>query len=180
MLNCIVFCRHGETESNVGGWLAGSLDVSLTDRGWAQATAAAAALAAQGSPVSAIYASPQRRALETAGVIGAALGLAVTAVPGLEERRWGDLEGGAVPVDLMREEVPGGESLSAFQARVAAALDRLPVPPDGRPPLVVAHAGTWSALCRWMGIDPDTLWPPNATPVTLTSACCADEAGIVG
>ena len=168
MLSCVVFCRHGETESNVGGWLAGSLDVSLTERGREQARAAAAALAAQGNPVSAIYASPQRRALETAGVIGAALGLAVTTVPGLEERRWGALEGGAVPADLLREEVPGGESLSVFQARVATALDGLPVPADGRPPLVVAHAGTWHALCLWMGVDADTLWPPNAVPVTLT------------
>ncbi len=168
MLNRLVFCRHGETESNVGGWLAGSRDVALTDRGRAQAQAAAAALAAQGNPVAAIHASPQRRALETAGIIGEALGLAVTAVPGLEERRWGDLEGGAVPADLLREEVPGGESLSAFQSRVVTALAGLPVPADGRPPLVVAHAGTWYALCRWMGIDPDTLWPPNATPVTLT------------
>lgn len=168
MLNRLVFCRHGETESNVGGWLAGSRDVSLTDRGRAQAHGAAAALAAQGNPVAAIYASPQRRALETAGIIGSALGLAVTTVPGLEERRWGDLEGGAVPADLLREEVPGGESLSAFQTRVAAALGGLPVPADGRPPLVVAHAGTWHALCRWMGIAADTLWPPNAMPVTLT------------
>lgn len=168
MLNRLVFCRHGETESNVGGWLAGSRDVALTDRGRAQAQAAAAALAAQGNPVAAIHASPQRRALETAGIIGEALGLAVTAVPGLEERRWGALEGGAVPADLLREEVPGGESLSAFQSRVVTALAGLPVPADGRPPLVVAHAGTWYALCRWMGIDPDTLWPPNATPVTLT------------
>ncbi|ALJ38455.1 histidine phosphatase family protein [Azospirillum brasilense] len=168
MLNRLVFCRHGETESNVGGWLAGSRDVSLTERGRAQARAAAAALAAQGSPVVAIYSSPQRRARETANVIGAALGLPVAVVPGLEERRWGDLEGGAVPGDLLREEVPGGESLTAFQARVTAALSGLPIPADGRPPLIVAHAGTWHALCRWMGVDPDTLWPPNATPVMLT------------
>ncbi|AWJ94836.1 histidine phosphatase family protein (plasmid) [Azospirillum baldaniorum] len=167
-LDRVVFCRHGETESNLGGWLAGSRDVSLTDRGRAQAHAAAAALTAQGSPVAAIYSSPQRRALETAGIIGAALGLPVAVVPGLEERRWGDLEGGAVPGDLLREEVPGGESLAAFQARVTAALSGLPIPADGQSPLIVAHAGTWHALCRWMGVDPDTLWPPNATPVTLT------------
>lgn len=80
MLNRLVFCRHGETESNVGGWLAGSRDVSLTERGRAQARAAAAALAAQGSPVVAIYSSPQRRARETANVIGAALGLPVAVV----------------------------------------------------------------------------------------------------
>ena len=166
-LDRIVFCRHGETESNVGGWLAGSRDVALTDRGRAQASAAAAALLAQGPAIAAICSSPQRRALETAGIIGRALGLAVTAVPGLEERRWGALEGGAVPADLLREEVPEGESLSAFQARVAAALDGLAAPADGRPLLVVAHAGTWHALCCWMGIVPDTLWPPNAMPVTL-------------
>lgn len=168
MLTSVIFCRHGETESNLGGWLAGSWDVSLTERGRAQAREAAASLLAGGQPVAAIHSSPQRRALETAAILAQALGLPVIPVAGLEERRWGDLEGGAIPADLLREEVPNGESLTGFRARVTAALDGLPVPRDGRPPLIVAHAGTWPVLCRWMGVDSALLWPPNASPVTLT------------
>lgn len=167
MLNGVIFCRHGETESNLGGWLAGSRDVSLTGRGRAQARDAAAALLAEGRSVPVVYSSPQRRALETAAILADALKAPVLPVAGLEERRWGDLEGGAIPADLLREEVPNGESLTGFRARVTAALDGLPVPADGRPPLIVAHAGTWPVLCRWMGLQSDMLWPPNASPVFL-------------
>ncbi|CAO3356626.1 histidine phosphatase family protein [Azospirillum melinis] len=173
MLRSVIFCRHGETESNLGGWLAGSKDVALTERGRAQAREAAASLRAasllaSGQPVTAVHSSPQRRALETAGILAEALGVPVIPVAGLEERRWGDLEGGAIPADLLREEVPNGESLTGFRARVTAALDGLPVPGDGGPLLIVAHAGTWPVLCRWMGVESDLLWPPNASPVTLT------------
>lgn len=168
MLNTVIFCRHGETESNLGGWLAGSRDVSLTDRGRAQAQEATAALVAGRQQVAAVYSSPQRRALETAAILAEALALPVVPVAGLEERRWGDLEGGAIPADLLREEVPNGESLSAFGARVTAALDGLPASADGRPALIVAHAGTWPVLCRWLGVESALLWPPNASPVTLT------------
>ncbi|CAO3454179.1 histidine phosphatase family protein [Azospirillum largimobile] len=168
MLTAVIFCRHGETESNLGGWLAGSRDVSLTERGRAQAWEAAAALAAGRQQVPVVYSSPQRRALETAAILAEALAVPVVPVPGLEERRWGDLEGGAIPADLLREEVPNGESLTVFGARVTAALDGLPVPAVGRPPLIVAHAGTWPVLCRWLGVESALLWPPNASPVTLT------------
>ncbi|MGF7178183.1 histidine phosphatase family protein [Azospirillum doebereinerae] len=168
MLSVVIFCRHGETESNLGGWLAGSRDVSLTDRGRAQAREAAATLVAEGRSVSTIYSSPQRRALETAGILAEALAVPVVPVTGLEERRWGDLEGGAIPADLLREEVPNGESLTAFRARVTTALDGLPASGDGGASLIVAHAGTWPVLCRWMGVESALLWPPNASPVTLT------------
>ncbi|WP_052710158.1 histidine phosphatase family protein [Azospirillum thiophilum] len=181
MLSAVIFCRHGETESNLGGWLAGSRDVSLTARGRVQAREAAATLVAEGRQagrqagwaVPVIYSSPQRRALETAGILAGALGVPVVPVAGLEERRWGDLEGGAIPADLLREEVPNGESLTGFRARVTAALDGLPAPTDGGPPMIVAHAGTWPVLCRWMGVDSALLWPPNASPVVLTREVAA-------
>ena len=119
--------------------------------------------------------------METAAIIKQAVGAPVVPVQGLEERRWGALEGGAIPADLFRDEVPGGESLGAFQARVFAALDGLPMPEDGCPPLIVAHAGTWHALCHWMGLVPPTLWPPNAAPTLLTrgnTARAADRLSI--
>ena len=175
MLSAVIFCRHGETESNIGGWLAGSRDVSLTERGRAQARDAAAALLAEGCAVPVVYSSPQRRALETAAILADALNAPVMPVPGLEERRWGDLEGGAIPADLLREQVPNGESLTGFHARVTAALDGLPVPGGGPPPRRVGGGGTWPVLCRWMGRHSKMLWPPNASPVHLTR-----QTGMVG
>ena len=176
MLNAVLFCRHGETESNRGGWLAGSRDVALTARGRDQAEAAGRTLAAAGAPVPALYTSPQRRARETAAIIAGRLGCPVTVVPGLEERNWGELEGHALPHDLLRPEVPGGESLADFHARVAAAFATLPSPAGGGPPLLVAHAGTWQALCRCLGLDPGHALPPNATPVLLERRAAGDHA----
>jgi broad specificity phosphatase PhoE len=164
-LEQLIFCRHGETESNAGGWLAGWLDGELTARGWAQAAQAAERL--RGERVAAIYASPLRRARETAEVIAATLGLPVVTVDGLQERHWGELEGGAFPGDLTRQKVPGGESLTAFEARVVAALRRIPVPePQAGLPLIVAHAGTGYALQKHFGLEAGYLID-NAVPIRL-------------
>ncbi|WP_142846802.1 histidine phosphatase family protein [Telmatospirillum sp. J64-1] len=158
-LASILFCRHGQTVSNLGGWLAGSLDVPMTEAGRAEARAAG-----QACPVrpTTIYASPLQRAMETAEIISSIAGGRIVPVPGLAERHWGELEGQALPKDILRDSVPGGESLSAFTARVAAAMDGLPPAEDGLPPLVVAHAGTWHALRQWFGYPAaEGLLPPN-------------------
>ena len=165
----LIFCRHGETESNVGGWLAGSIDFELTPRGRAQAAAAARRL--RDMAVAGIYASPLRRAQETAAIIAAELGLPVVTVDGLRERCWGELEGGAFPSDLARPEVPGGESLAEFEARVAQALQGIPQPPAEQGlPLIVAHAGTAYAICRYFGLPAAATAVPNAEPVRLAAA----------
>src|SRR5215213_6896136 len=85
------YLRHGETEANAAGTIAGSLDVELTPLGREQARLAARALA--GAPITAIYASPLRRARETAQPIAEALQLPVTILDEIAERNWGDLEG---------------------------------------------------------------------------------------
>lgn len=54
------FLRHGQTESNVRGTIAGSLNIPLTERGHAEARAAVVAL--ERHDVTAIYSSALRRA----------------------------------------------------------------------------------------------------------------------
>src|ERR1044071_989182 len=85
------YLRHGETESNAAGTIAGSLDVELTPLGRDQARVAAKALA--GAPITAIYASPLRRARDTAQPVAEALQLPVTILEEIAERNWGELEG---------------------------------------------------------------------------------------
>jgi probable phosphoglycerate mutase len=77
--------RHGESGGNAGS--DGSDDPALTERGRAQARLAARALA--GEAIAALYASPLRRAIETATEAGAALGLEINLWPDLAET-WGE------------------------------------------------------------------------------------------
>src|SRR3954464_16072660 len=85
------YLRHGETEANAARIIAGSLDVDLTPLGREQAIAAAQALLDE--PITGIYASPLRRARETAEPIAEALGLSLNIIDEIAERNWGELEG---------------------------------------------------------------------------------------
>jgi probable phosphoglycerate mutase len=126
----IVLVRHGEPDWTPGGGVAVD-DAGLTARGSAQAEVVAAALAAR--PFDALYASPLRRAQETAARVARAAGVPMHTVSDLAEI--GIQVGG-----LTQEEVdtyfraatrrplahhwdgwPGGESFRDFHARVTTA-----------------------------------------------------------
>ncbi|MDP1673379.1 MAG: histidine phosphatase family protein, partial [Burkholderiales bacterium] len=85
------FLRHGETEPNRLGLVAGASDVPLNERGLAQARAAAARLASGG--IDAIWCSPLQRARNTARCVTEVLGIEPVIVAELAERNWGELEG---------------------------------------------------------------------------------------
>jgi len=81
ILHCV---RHGESTYNVEGRIQGQSERPLlSGLGRRQSEAAAAALA--GEPIEAIYASPLRRALETAEIISRAVGRAIRIDPRLKE-----------------------------------------------------------------------------------------------
>lgn len=140
------FLRHGETEFNARGLIAGSHETELTDLGHAQARSAAAALAT--TPISAIYSSPMKRALDTAAPVARSLGLPITIIDDIAERDWGSLEGrprsqrvpGVIPADA--------ETLEQFSARVLRGLAGI----RAELPLVVAHSGVFRVLCRTLRI----------------------------
>lgn len=140
------YLRHGETEANAAGTIAGSLDVELTPLGRDQARAAARMLADE--PITAIYASPLRRARETAQPIAEALGLPVTIVEEIAERNWGDLEGMPRHSHARGVKPLGGESTEAFMRRVLSGFARI----DAAAPLIVAHSGVFRVLCRTLNI----------------------------
>jgi probable phosphoglycerate mutase len=142
------FVRHGETESNLRHTIAGSLDVALTERGRAQARAAAAAIGNR--KIGAIYSSGLVRAHETALIIGAGIGLPVTVIADLAERNWGELEGRPRALQAQMTTPPGAESPQEFAARVVRGLGTIAT---AGLPLVVAHSGVFRVLCRTLGID---------------------------
>lgn len=147
--------RHGETEWNrVGRW-QGRTDIPLSDVGRQQARALAAQLTGRG--IADVHASDLRRAMETAQLVAAALGVGEPRVdPRLRERGFGCFEG------FTREECaerhpeawmryladrrstpPGGEPQAEVAARLIAALTDIARSPvaAGAATLVVSHGG---------------------------------------
>lgn len=87
----LIFVRHGQTSSNVGGLLdTGEPGADLTDLGREQAKALLEVLADE--PVEAIYASTLVRTQQTAGPLAESLGLDVLIRDGVREISAGDLE----------------------------------------------------------------------------------------
>jgi 2,3-bisphosphoglycerate-dependent phosphoglycerate mutase len=120
----LLLIRHGETALNVARVLQPA-DTPLSARGVDQAEALAHRLAASG--VVRIVSSDLPRALRTAQALAAATGARIETSALLQERNFGDWRGqpyDTLPIDplTMLEAPPGGESVAAFEQRVAQAF----------------------------------------------------------
>jgi broad specificity phosphatase PhoE len=122
----VLWLRHGETALNAARVMQPA-DTPLSERGLAQARAAAARLATL--QPAAILSSDLPRALQTAQALAAVTGLPVETDAVLHERNFGALRGR--PWDelgfdalSMAEAPEGGESLAAFLARCDVAWTR--------------------------------------------------------
>jgi len=163
----ILLARHGETPYNAERRFQGQCDVPLNARGIEQARELAALAAEQ--PLGALYASPIRRARETAEIVAEATGLEPRFDPRFAETHVGDWQDRLFD-DVARDEpekwaawqragagwrFPGGESLGEQQERVIGGLVDVTQTGD-LPALVVCHRGSIRvALChtRNEGLD---------------------------
>ena len=170
----ILLIRHGESEWNAAGRWQGWEDVSLTSAGEAQALERARVLADGGTLFAAAFASDLRRAVRTAELVAAHLGLAAPVVdPGLRERHGGEWQGHTrAEIDEqwpgMRDawrrgelhSPPGGESDVSVFERVDAALARAcTAVDDGGALVVVTHHGVLRLLSARAGVPPASLIP---------------------
>jgi broad specificity phosphatase PhoE len=162
----LILVRHGETESNRERLALGRKDVPLNERGRRQVAALVSVL--DGVPVAAVYASPLRRAVETARPLAEALGLEVQVDGDFTEMDVGDMEGLSPREmrerfgDFLREwfsaqagslRMPGGESLQDVQDRAWAAIERLRHRRSEETVVVVTHNFVIHAiLCRVLGL----------------------------
>ncbi len=168
-MTLLLLIRHGENEYARTGKLAGRIPgVHLNPRGQAQARALGEAL--RNAPLTAIYASPLERALETAQPIAAARKLPIVRVPDLMDTRIGKWQGRSCKVLSTTEawqvmqrapsrfRFPAGESFPECQLRVVNALERI-VRKHNKPQDVVAvvfHSDPIKlAVAHFMGIPLD-------------------------
>ena len=174
--------RHGETEWNRERRIQGSTEwTDLTCEGLRVAEAARDGLLAGGLAFDRLYSSPYRRALHTAQIIGAGLGLEPIADRRLREMSFGPYEGtryseGCFADDNIRNcflDPPryvapeGAESFDDAAARVKDFFDNELAPLEGRLTrvLAIAHGGILRTVLRlaaqmplgefWKGAQPN-------------------------
>lgn len=153
-----VIVRHGQTDANRDGRIAGRTEAQLTQSG----RSAASALAAWHWPEDIVlFASPQQRALDTARLAFKTHDAMV--MDGLRERDWGVFEGRPVSELPPRDTTPeGGEAWEDMLKRVAAAI-AIAQSVDGLP-VLIAHSGVIRAARFLTGGTPHGPSPANAIP----------------
>jgi len=171
----ILLARHGETDDNRARRFQGQSDPTLNETGREQARALAAEV--RGENVAVLYASPLRRAWETAAIIGETVGLEPRADERLVEIDVGDWTGrlqnevAESEADAFQEWVhadesfrfPGGESIGEQRARVCAAIADVRARGE-LPALLVCHGGSIrAALLATLGPEAFRLRPPNGS-----------------
>ncbi len=152
-MTTIFLARHGRSEANEARTVAGQLDVALSAEGHRQADALARFLAQHS--IDAVYASPLRRAIDTAQPTANQHGLSVHAKEAFRELHFGSLEGRNRDTDLQAHEAyerwrcapdqvtpPDGESYVDLSNRVKPALAAIVARHPGQTVLVVGHQVT--------------------------------------
>jgi alpha-ribazole phosphatase len=152
----LVLIRHAEPDESMRGRSYGRLDVPLSPAGRAQATAIAETL--RDARLDAIFASPLRRAIDTAAPLAEARRLTVVTHDGLRELDFGALEGLTFD-DIARErpelyeswmtdptetQFPDGESFADLSERALAAAAE--IRSEHERAAIVAHGGVTRAI----------------------------------
>jgi probable phosphoglycerate mutase len=176
----LLLVRHGHNEYLDAGRLAGRTPgVHLNDKGRHQAQALAARLA--GAQIAAIYSSPMERAQETAEPVAAARGLAIHICADLTETDCGDWTGQTI-AELAKTEIwpkmlsypsgvahPGGEGITAVQARMVRALERIRAAHPGGLIVAFSHADPIkAALAYYTGMHIDLYQRLHVDPASVS------------
>lgn len=170
-VNRLYLVRHGENLANITKEFSHRhIDYPLTPKGVLQAQQTAEHLADKG--IHAIYSSPLRRAVETAEIIAARLGLRVVVLEELREINVGDLERRPASAESwaffqsvllswlagkVETAFPGGEDYVTLWRRMRAAIERAVAGRQGQNVVLVGHGGiftlTLKDLCPAVDLD---------------------------
>jgi broad specificity phosphatase PhoE len=179
----LVLVRHGRTAWNAERRFLGCTDLPLDDVGLAEA----ATLPARPGllPLSAVYASPLRRALDTARVLDPAPRI----LPDLREMHQGELEGLLGPEAVERftpfferwvedpsgVAPPGGETLDEVRSRAWSALCEIAAAHRaGERVAIVTHQMVIAAVCTAAADAPLRAWRDYGVPNVGTRTLVGD------
>jgi probable phosphoglycerate mutase len=156
--------RHGENKANLTKeYSYKKVDYSLTPKGLLQARQTAEYF--RDKHIEAIYASPLKRAIETAVIIGQEVGLPVTVLENFREVNVGDLDGQVISKDnfklymnTMRDweagiaetSFPGGENHLMLVERFRSGLETVIRDNPDKSVIVVGHGGMFLAGLDWL------------------------------
>ena len=165
-MSTIYLVRHGENTANITKELSHRLvDYSLTPKGVLQAQQTGEYF--KDKSIGAIYTSPLKRAVETAEIIGRAIGITPVVVEHFREVNVGALEqlGGTAEAWSAHDSIvrawfegqpellfPEGENYHMLLARMRAGVELALQDTRGKPVIVVGHGGiftfTLKDICR--------------------------------
>jgi len=176
----LLLVRHGHNEYLDTGRLAGRTPgVHLTEKGRQQAQALAARLA--GAQIAAVYSSPLERAQETAEPVATSHGLTIQILEDLIETDCGAWTGQAL-AELAKTEIwpkmlsypsgvahPGGEGITAVQARMVRALEYIRAAHPGGLVAIFSHADPIkAALAYYTGMHIDLFQRLHVDPASVS------------
>jgi probable phosphoglycerate mutase len=176
----LLLIRHAHNDYLDTKRLAGRTPgVHLNEKGQAQARSLAARLAP--IEIAAIYSSPMERAIETIEPLATIRGLPIRITEDLNETDCGEWTGQAID-ELAKTETwpkmqayptgtphPGGEGITAVQARMVRGLDRIRQAHPGQLIAVVSHADPLkAALAHYGGVHLDLFqrWVIDPTSIS--------------
>lgn len=170
-----MLARHGH-HAEVGRVLSGRSTISLDAQGRAEAAGLARLVAGRG--VTRIVSSPRARTIETAAIVGAALGSAVEEAAALDEvdfgrftgRAFADLDGDAewdawnARRDIAR--CPGGETMAEAVARAVGFVAAL----SEGVTLCVSHCDMIrGVVAHWLGMPMTRIFQLGCDPGSVTT-----------
>ena len=187
----LYFIRHGESVSNLITQFAGSLDMPLTERGRAQATATADFL--KDIPFSCVYASDLGRAYDTGAAVADSHGIPIHPTAQLREIFAGEWEGKtysqleeefADSYGVWRRQIglaqcPNGESVARLQERIRTCVEEIVRRHPNETVCIATHATPIRVMeCVWTQTALENMhtipWVSNAS-VTIAEY---DENGV--
>jgi alpha-ribazole phosphatase len=180
----LLLVRHGQTDSNLHDRWQGWDGTPLNQQGEREAALIAQRLAQTKEAIAALYASPLRRAWQTAERIGEALKLGPVPHDGLKEINFGHISGITLDEfverfpDLHKRWVdkmdlsfafPGGEQRAQFFQRVGEAMEGIVERHPDQKAVVVAHGGTLRAcLVHYLPTEFSQWWTYELGNCSLT------------
>ena len=172
-MTSLIVLRHAQSAWNeVGRWQGSQYDQPLSSHGRQEATKLSLTMPPSWLRA-VVFASPMRRALETARILRSDVEPHI--VGELSEYDAGEWSGLTVdeietrwPGHIRRlnhgelEMIPGGQVMSEFSERVMKGMKIVDASRDGKPALIITHAGVVRDLARQLG------YPEPFTPVQLS------------